>query len=285
MVRRDPSLFGIDGTRWTLAKIHEYCDWLRTATPGGLSRLLARLEISWKRGRPHVHSPDLNYSAKLAQVKTLVEVVRASSDRRVLVYLDEFTFYRQPTVAPAWEEEGPHQAYAERSHRSDTPTRVVGALNLIDGRVHYRRRSEIGIAELVGFYHDLQAAYPHAEQIIAVQDNWPVHTHPDVLVALDKQIDPWPTHHPANWSSDPSAAAHKRWGHLKLPIQIARLPTYASWTNPIEKLWRKLRQDVLHLHRFADALDDLRTAVDTFLDQFANGSSDLLRYVGLDVPD
>ncbi|MGQ9628202.1 MAG: transposase [Anaerolineae bacterium] len=27
------------------------------------------------------------------------------------------------------------------------------------------------------------------------------------------------------------------------------LPTYASWFNPIEKLWRWLKQDVLHLHR------------------------------------
>src|SRR5712692_5245130 len=57
VVRRDPRLVGIAGTRWTLAKIHEYCAWLRTATPGGLSRLLARLEISWKRGRPPIHSP------------------------------------------------------------------------------------------------------------------------------------------------------------------------------------------------------------------------------------
>jgi len=285
VVRRDPRLFGIAGTRWTLAKIHEYCAWLRTATPGGLSRLLARLEISWKRGRPHIHSPDVNYTAKLARVATLAEQVRAARGRLVLLYLDEFTFYRQPTVAHAWEEHGHDQPRAERSDRSDTPTRVVGALNLVDGRTHYRRRSKIGVAEVVGFYEDLHTAYPQAEQIIAVQDNWPVHPHPDVLVALQEQNDPWPTHNPPDWPTEPSAGAQKRWGQLRLPIQIVRLPTYASWTNPIEKLWRKLRGEVLHLHRLADNLEALRKEVDTFLDQFAKGSLDLLHYVGLGVPD
>ena len=73
----------------------------------------------------------------------------------------------------------------------------------------------------------------------------------------------------------------KRWGELRLPIQFVLLPTYASWCNPIEKLWRKLKQDVLHLHRLADDLKALRMLVTEFLQQFAAGSSELLRSVGL----
>ncbi|NPA27117.1 MAG: IS630 family transposase, partial [Chloroflexi bacterium] len=53
------------------------------------------------------------------------------------------------------------------------------------------------------------------------------------------------------------------------------------WLNPIEKLWRWLRQDVLHLHRLAHRLDHLRTQVAEFLDQFQHGSAALPRYVGL----
>ncbi|MBK7218852.1 MAG: transposase [Candidatus Promineofilum sp.] len=37
-----------------------------------------------------------------------------------------------------------------------------------------------------------------------------------------------------------------------LPIQLLCLPTYASWLNPIEKLWRWLKQEVIRLHRCAD---------------------------------
>ncbi|MCB8937396.1 MAG: transposase [Ardenticatenaceae bacterium] len=66
-----------------------------------------------------------------------------------------------------------------------------------------------------------------------------------------------------------------------MPVQLLPLPTYASWLNPIEKLWRWLKQEVLHLHRFSDDWPELREVVASFLDQFATGSDALLRYVGL----
>ena len=64
-------------------------------------------------------------------------------------------------------------------------------------------------------------------------------------------------------------------------IEPVWLPTYSPWLNPIEELWRWLRQDVLKLHRLAGDWDDLRGRVNQFLGQFAAGSQDLLRYVGL----
>jgi hypothetical protein len=42
---------------------------------------------------------------------------------------------------------------------------------------------------------------------------------------------------------------------------------------------------VTHLHRWADDLETLRTEIDRFLDQFAQGSLELLRYVGLEISD
>ena len=63
-----------------------------------------------------------------------------------------------------------------------------------------------------------------------------------------------------------------------VPIQLIPLPTYASWCNPIEKLWRKLRQELTHLHRWGDDVARLRDEIDRFLKQFADGSPDLLRY-------
>ena len=59
------------------------------------------------------------------------------------------------------------------------------------------------------------------------------------------------------------------------------LPTYAPWLNPIEKLWRWLRQDQLYVHRLAQDWSVLRQRVNAFFDQFAAGSHALLRYVGL----
>ena len=72
--------------------------------------------------------------------------------------------------------------------------------------------------------------------------------------------------------------------HGKLPIKILQLPTYASWANPIEKLWRWVRQSVLHLHRLSDDWSELRQRIRDFILSFRKGSNELLRYVGL-LPD
>jgi transposase len=285
VIHQDPRAFGIPGTRWTLERIHQVCDWLGTTTPASLWRLLDRLAISWKRGRDHVYSPDPDYLGKLAQAAVLVEQGRAGAGGVATLYLDELTFYRQPTLAHAYAERGRHQPLAERSYRSNTPTRLVAILDVRDGRVLYQRGERIGIAELVGFYQQVRGAYAGAPRIYVLQDNWPQHFHPDVLVALEPQESPWPRYRPPGWPTEPSPEARRKWGCLRLPIQLVPLPTYAPWTNPIEKLWRYLKQEVLHLHRLADQLDRLRQQVDECLDRFALGSDALLRYVGLLVPN
>jgi hypothetical protein len=281
LVRRDPHCLGIDRARWTLRDLLHPCDWLRLETEGGLFRLLQRLGLSYKRGRDWVHSPDPDYLQKLTEVAAIVALARASQGRIVALFADELTYYRQPTVALAYEEAGAEQPRARRSHRTNTATRIAAGLNVLDGRTFYEQASHIDVAALVRLYQQIHQAYPKAEQIYVIEDNWPVHFHPDLLVALVPQQSRWPIYRPPNWPEGPSGKAVKRWGGLSLPIQLVPLPTYASWTNPIEKLWRWLRQEVLHLHRLADQLPELRGAVRRFLDLFADGSQELLRYVGL----
>ena len=243
----------------------------------GVSQVLTRLGIHYKRGRHYVHSPDVRYWAKVDLIEQRRLRAYYAPKRYVLLYLDELTFYRQPTLAAAYEAAGDQQPLAYRSHRSDTDSRVLGALNALTGQVHYRQRSAITLPALAAFWYDLCAAYPSAETIYVVLDNWPVHFHPDVLAPLQPQHLPWPPKLPPNWPTQPSAQAR----HDHLPIQLLCLPTYASWLNPIEKLWRWLYQHCLHLHRLADDWDALKAQVNTFLEQFVDGSDALLRYVGL----
>jgi transposase len=285
LVRRSPRACGFDRTRWSLDTIAAACDWLNSLSQAGVARLLKRLGIVWKRARAAVRSPDPLYQAKLEAVAQAREQARAAPTKIVLLYLDEVTIERHPTLANDYEYQGSDQPRANRSHKADTLTRIVASLDHRSGRVVFRRACKITLSTLVQFYQDLRAAYPQAERIYVVQDNWPVHTHPDLLAALEPQECQFEWHRPQHWPTSPSPAALKRYGHLQLPIQIVPLPTYASWANPIEKLWRKLRQDVTHLHQWADDLGKLRAEIDRFLHQFADGSSELLHYVGLFVPD
>jgi transposase len=252
-----------------------------------LHQILSRLRISWQRARCYIHSPDLDYAAKLANVQAVRMLSRQTEGQVVLVYLDEVTIEQQPTLAHSYalQDRGRSQPRARLGHSSTSLTRVVATLEHLTGRVVYRRASKITLATLVQFFFDLRAAYPQAERISVVMDNWPIDIHPDVLVALERQE----TRHlrplPPSWPTTPSAKALKQSGQLQLPIQLVPLPTYASWCNPIEKLWRKLRQELTHLHPWATDLSRLREEIDGFLTQFASGSTDLLRYVGLGIPD
>jgi len=174
-----------------------------------------------------VHSPDPCYQAKLDYLQSLKQRVEQSQGREVLLYLDELTYYRQPSLGWAYEQAGQARPLAERSHLSNTPTRLVATLEAGSGRVLFLSGSKVGIAHLVRFYQQVYASYEPVECLWVVQDNWPIHFHPDVLVALQAQQSPFPFPRPPSWPPDPSPAAVKRWGELQLPIQLVVLPTYA----------------------------------------------------------
>jgi hypothetical protein len=288
VVRRAPRQFGLERTRWTLETVGTACDWLRGYSRSGIGRVLDALDIVLKRGRDHVHSPDPAYAAKRAAIAAGLAAARTSGGTRVALFLDEVTLHRHPSLASAYESRGQAQPRAERSCRTDATSRVIGTLDADTGRVLWRRRRTLTVPALVGFFQAVVAAYPQAREIDLILDNWPVHFHPDLLVALAPQTTPFPFPRPGNWPMEPSPAAQRKWGAQQLPIQLLPLPTYASWLNPIEKLWRWLRQAVVHLHPWADDLPTLYAEAERFLDRFTAGTAachDLLRYVGLGLPD
>ena len=280
IVHRAPRQFGEAQSRWTLAAIQRVCRWLADYTPSGVWRLLERLEVHWKRGRDYIHSPDPDYVAKREYLAARRGEVQAAPARLVLLDGDELTYYRQPTLAAAYHQAGPTQPLARRSHRSNTTTRVVGALNALTGQVSVLQAARIGVRALIQFYEQLCREYAAAERLYLVLDNWPIHFLPEVLAALEPQDWPWPWVRSPGVKDQPLPQARRR----HLPIQLVCLPTYASWLNPIEKLWRLLYQQVLHLHPWADDLPTLRQEVLACLAPFAHGSADLLRYVGLLIP-
>jgi DDE superfamily endonuclease len=278
LVARAPEVVGQPGSRWTLKTVRAACRWMAEMSLSGVCRTLKRFGIRLKRGRDHVHSPDVHYVEKLADIIAAMEEAINSDGRVVIVFLDEFSFYRQPILGRDYCAIGRKtQPLAERSLQSDRSGRIIGGLNALSGQTTSLIASKIGLNQMVKFWQELCAAYPEAEVIYVVVDNWPIHFHPDVLAALEPQRTSWELKTPPSWPTEPSPRAKR----LNLPIQLLPLPTYASWCNPIEKVWRWLKQELLSLHRYADDWPTLKQKVKEFLDRFRNGSEELLRYVGL----
>lgn len=131
--------------------------------------------------------------------------------------------------------------------------RVAGFLNACSGAVHFWDGSKITAAKIAKCLREIAALYPAFEKIYIVMDNWPVHFHPKVMKVL---------------AEEPR-------------LEILRLPTYAPWLNPIEKLWRLTKQNVVHAHEMSNDFNRFKWIVRAFLTQPTSNPIALLRYVGL----
>ncbi len=246
---------GAPPSRWTLRTIRATFAALHEYTLSGVWRWLhERVGVRLRSALVQQYSPDPQYEKKLRRVKRYLRQAARDPQHVVLVFLDEMGYSVWPEAAADWCAAAPAQP--PRADRQKSPPgqwRIAGALNALTGQVTYLDGYVVGREKVMALYRRLVQTYPGAQKIYVVQDNWSIHTHPDVLEAIQAypQIKPvW-------------------------------LPTYAPWLNPIEKLWRWLRQDILKLHRLASDAKGLRQRVNGFLNQFASGSRALLRYVGL----
>ena len=211
--------------------------WLARCSLGGVHGLLRRLGVVYvyKRGRRYVHSPDPDYEAKLAALAQARAHAAADPAHVVVLYEDDHTYYRRPTVAHGYAPRGHAQPSARQGYGATQRRRVAACLDAATGRVVFWQRAHFDVRTLGRFFQAVAAAYPAAQRIYIALDNWPVHFHPTVQAALPASM-------------------------VFLP-----LPTYAPWTNPAEKLWRWLYAEVLHSHAFTDHWPALGDAVATRL--------------------
>jgi hypothetical protein len=296
LTSRSPEALGWERSRWTLALLRKQLgekaqDIWMSKTESGTWQMLNRLDVTHTRGEGYALSPDEQFEAKRA----FIEGVRMRSETEEpeseksetegpegpdnpietddsgsagsdsdqtdrLFYLDELTYELHPTIASEWSPAG-KQPTRQRGTCGQKEGRLLAAMDAKSGRVFYRQKQSMERTDLTDLYREIVSAY-EAERVWVVQDNAPFHFHADVFQKLERQV--WPRSHPAfeyplpsQWL-DPTDAVL---ADGELPIQIVPLPTYASWLNPIERLWRWLKQEVLHLHPYAADWKKLKQGV------------------------
>jgi len=98
---------------------------------------------------------------------------------------------------------------------------------------------------MLKFYREICKRYPEAERIDLIADNWPQHYHPELLAHMEEQETAFVLKVPFNWKTEQIEERAQRSEQKRAIIccqSNCAAATYAPWTNPTEKLWRKLRR-------------------------------------------
>lgn len=254
VVHRSPILFGHDRHTWTLQTIRESVMWMRSLTLGAVHGLLRRFHLVSKRGRAHVHSPDLQYDAKVQAVQTALQEARQAPGEVVFLYEDEFTSYLRPVVGSSYRDR--REPGQKATGAGADKVRLAASVDALTGRVVWRRRESFNVREMYRYFRYVQTQYPDAQVIYLALDNWPVHFHPYVQEHL---------------------------AHMKQPnrLRFLSLPTYAPWTNPTEKYWLKLVREWLSFHPYVGNQKQFIEQLDGWLTRHSGESQALLHELGL----
>lgn len=138
LVGQRPEHFGLTPprSRWWLGGIRQTLDWLQPRCLATVWQTLRRCHLSYKRGRRAVHSPDPLYAAKLATIGSARQRAQTAPMRIVVLYEDELTYHRRPSLGYAYAPQGSDAPRADQGWGADTLRRGAGCLNVATGQFH-----------------------------------------------------------------------------------------------------------------------------------------------------
>ncbi len=235
LLKGNPAEEGENATRWTTDRIAEYLDRELGVDvhPETVRDALSRLDYSWTRPRRKL--PPVDPEAYRKRLEAIVEAVsRAGPDASVLVE-DETTIKRFPPLRRQWQPVGEQRPVMVPESNDDFT--LYGTLDLTSGTTHARAyekgRSDYTIQYL--------------ESLLEV-------TTGEVLLIWDQ----------AKWHTSKKV---RRWLEDRDQIQTHLLPVRSPETNPMEDLWRELKERVAAcLER---SLDRLLESAQQYLDNLS----------------
>ena len=223
LIEGNPTEEGENATRWTTDRVAEYLDRELDVDvhPETVRDALNRLDYSWTRPRRKL--PPVDPEAYRNRLEAIVEAVsRAGPDASVLVE-DETTIKRFPPLRRQWQPVGEQRPVMVPTSNDDFT--LYGTLDLTSGTTHVRAYDKGRSDYTVQYLESLLQATTGEVLLIWDQAKW--HTSKKVRKWLDK---------------------YDR-------IETHLLPVRSPDTNPMEDLWRELKEQVAAcLERSLDTL-------------------------------
>ncbi|MCS3827953.1 transposase [Salinibacter ruber] len=223
LLEENPAERGENATRWTTDRIAEHLDRELGADvhPETVREALNRLDYSWTRPRRKL--PPTDPEAYKERLEAIVQAVsRAGRDASVLVE-DETTIKRFPPLRRQWQPVGEQRPVMVPASNDDFT--LYGTLDLTSGTTHVRAYDKGRSDYTIQYLESLLQA-----------------TTGEVLLIWDQ----------AKWHTSKKV---RRWLEKHDRIETHLLPVRSPDTNPMEDLWRELKERVAAcLERSLDTL-------------------------------
>ena len=183
-------------------------------------RGLHKEQIGWRRPRPIVGSRDPQREEKLQALRQLLATLPANE---IAVFQDEVDINTNPKIGAMWMRRGQQAAVVtpgtnEKRYLAGSLNWRTGALLLTQGLPKEGRTAALFIRHL----EDVRRRLLRYRKIHVICDNARSHK----CHAVQKYL--------------------KRWGHR---VVLHYLPTAAPDTNPIERIWWHLHEEITRCHR------------------------------------
>lgn len=182
---------------------------------------------------------------------TWPQILRRAQERKaLLLFGDEASFPQWGTLTYTWARRGQQPTVKTSGKRKGY--KVFGLIEYFSGRFFYQGQDgRLNSAAYIAFL--TRVLEQTTQPIILIQDGAKYHTSAETKAFFAQQT---------------------------ARLEVCPLPTYSPDYNPIEKLWKKIKQQETHLHYFP-TFEALTDKVEQALLKFAKTPEEILALCGL----
>ncbi len=235
---RTPRDFGFYRSRWTCGTVVLLLqqDYDLGVSRETVRRWLHQQDLVYRRPRPVLGPKDPQRLTKLRKIRALLRQLPANE---VAVFEDEVDINTNPKIGAMWMRRGQQAEVVTPGNNSKRY--LAGSLNWRSGELllteGHRRNADLFLAHL----DELRRRLRRYRVIHVICDNAAFHN-PQRCRKVQQYL--------------------KQWGHR---VRLHFLPTYAPETNPIERVWWHLHEEITRNHRCKN-IEDLLDLVFDWLD-------------------
>ncbi len=215
-----------------------------------ISQLLKNMGFSYQKARFVSDHKDPEKRKEWLE-KTWPEIMQLAKQKDVLILFgDEASFPQWGTLTYTWAKRGIQPTVKTSGIRKGY--KVFGLIDYFSGKFFFKGQQERLTSDTYARFLE-EILIQTEKHIILIQDGARYHT---------------------------SKAMQKLFAKHAQRLNVYQLPTYSPDYNPIEKLWKKVKQDGTHLHYFP-TFEDLVGKVNEILPLFQTSPEEVLSLFGL----